>query len=186
MIQAVVVTVFPAVFLTLLFGGGALLRRRQINMDGDPPIERKLFYTSKYAILGLWGVMIAQGWGAPLALVSPPGWIRGMALVLWAGGFLLLLTGRLGMADSFRIGSARESTRLKTGGLLRFSRNPMYIGVYATILACVLYTLNPIVLAVGAFVIAVHHRIVLAEEQHLHKAFGQEYADYCRSVRRYL
>ena len=29
-------------------------------------------------------------------------------------------------------------------------------------------------------------RIVLAEEQHLQKAFGREYADYCRRVRRYL
>jgi protein-S-isoprenylcysteine O-methyltransferase Ste14 len=35
-------------------------------------------------------------------------------------------------------------------------------------------------------VVAVHHRIILAEEQHLQKAFGEEYANYCRRVRRYL
>ena len=186
MVQSVVVTVFPVVFLAILFGGGARLRRRNIDMDGEPPIERRIFYASKYAILGLWGAMVAQAWGAPLALVSVPGWLRGIALCLWVGGFLLLLIGRLGLADSFRIGSPKESTRLKVDGLFRFSRNPMYLGVYATILAGVLYTLNPVVLLVAVFVVAVHHRIVLAEEQHLHKAFGPEYADYCRRVRRYL
>ena len=66
------------------------------------------------------------------------------------------------------------------------SRNPMYLGVYATLLASVLRTLNPVLLLLGAFIVAVHHRIVLAEEAHLHSAFGEEYAAYCRQVRRYL
>jgi len=186
MIESIVVTVFPVSFLILLFGGGALLRRRNIDMDGAPPIDRRVFYTSKYAILALWGVTVVQSWGVNLSLVPAPGWLRGISLVFWMGGFLLLFIGRLGLADSFRIGSPKESTRLKTGGLFQLSRNPMYVGVYATILASVLYTLNPIVLLVGVFVVAVHHRIVLAEEQHLQKAFGQEYADYCCRVRRYL
>ena len=186
MVQSVVVTVFPVIFLAILFGSGARLRRRNIDMDGEPPIERRIFYASKYAILGLWGAMVAQSWGVRLSLVSAPGWLWGISLCLWVGGFLLLLIGRLGLADSFRIGSPRESTHLKVDGLFRFSRNPMYLGVYATILASVLSTLNPAVLLVAVFVVAVHHRIVLAEEQHLHEAFGPEYADYRRRVRRYL
>jgi protein-S-isoprenylcysteine O-methyltransferase Ste14 len=186
MVESVIVTVFPVLFLILLFGGGALLRRRNIDMDGAPPIDRRIFYISKYIILVLWAAMVVQSWGVRLSLVSPPGWLRRVALVLWVGGFLLLVIGRLGLADSFRIGSPKESTHLKVSGLFQFSRNPMYLGVYATILAAVLYTLNPIVLLAGVFVVAVHHRIVLAEEQHLQKAFGEEYANYCRRVRRYL
>jgi protein-S-isoprenylcysteine O-methyltransferase Ste14 len=186
MIELVVVTVFPVLFLIVLFGGGALLRRKNIDMDGESPIGRKVFYTSKYAILGLWAVMVVQSWGVNLSFGRAPGWLRWVSLFLWIGGFLLLFIGRLGLADSFRIGSPKESTHLKTGGLFQFSRNPMYVGVYATILASILYTLNPIVLLAGVFVVAVHHRIVLAEEQHLQKAFGQEYADYCCRVRRYL
>jgi len=186
MVESVVVTIFPVMFLVLLFGTGARLRRRDIDMDGEPPIDRRIFYASKYAILGLWAAMVVQTWGVRLSLVSTPGWLRTVSLVLWVGGFLLLFIGRLGLADSFRIGSPRESTRLKVGGLFRFSRNPMYLGVYATILAAVLYTLNPLVLLAGVFVIAVHHRIVLAEEQHLQKTFGGEYVSYCHRVRRYL
>jgi protein-S-isoprenylcysteine O-methyltransferase Ste14 len=186
MVESVVVTVFPVLFLILLFGGGALLRRRNIDMDGEPPIDRRIFYISKYAILGLWAAMVAQSWGVRLSLVSTPGWLRWVSLVLWVGGFLLLFIGRLGLAASFRIGSPKENTHLKVGGLFQFSRNPMYLGVYATILAGVLYTLNPLVLLVGVFVVAVHHRIVLAKERHLQKTFGEEYANYCRRVRRYL
>ena len=62
----------------------------------------------------------------------------------------------------------------------------MYLGVYATVLASVLYTLDPLVLVLGAFVVAVHHTIVLAEEEHMAEVFGPEYAEYCRRVRRYI
>jgi protein-S-isoprenylcysteine O-methyltransferase Ste14 len=62
----------------------------------------------------------------------------------------------------------------------------MYLGMYATLLASVLRTLNPVLLLLGAFIVAVHHRIVLAEEGHLRNAFGEDYAGYCRRVRRYL
>jgi protein-S-isoprenylcysteine O-methyltransferase Ste14 len=186
MIEPVVVTVFPVVFLAILFGGGARMHRRNIDMDGTPPIGKKVFYISKYTIMALWAVTVVQSWGVNLALAAVPGWLRGIAVALWVGGFTLLFIGRLGLAESFRIGSPKESTRLKVDGLYRFSRNPMYVGVYATLLAGVLYTLNPIVLAAGIFVVVVHHRIVLAEEQHLQTTFGQEYASYCCRVRRYL
>jgi protein-S-isoprenylcysteine O-methyltransferase Ste14 len=46
--------------------------------------------------------------------------------------------------------------------------------------------LNPLVLLVAVFIVAVHHRIVLAEEAYLREAFGGEYAEYCGHVRRYL
>jgi hypothetical protein len=52
MTESVVVTAFPVLFLAILFGGGALLRRRNIDMDGEPPIGRGIFYISKYTTLG--------------------------------------------------------------------------------------------------------------------------------------
>ena len=62
----------------------------------------------------------------------------------------------------------------------------MYLGVHVTLVASVLYTLNPVLLLVGVFVAGVHHKIVLAEEQHLRTVFGEAYLDYCTRVRRYL
>jgi protein-S-isoprenylcysteine O-methyltransferase Ste14 len=186
MIEAVLITVLPAGFLIILFGGGALLRRRNIGQDGEAPINRALFYTSKYSVLVLWGAMALAGWGIGFSPVAVPRLLQLIALVFWIAGFALLSIGRFTMGDSFRLGSAREDTRLKTGGLFRLSRNPMYVGMYATIAAPVLYTLNPLAFLLGIFVIAVHHRIVLAEESHLENVFGREYAGYRTRVRRYI
>jgi protein-S-isoprenylcysteine O-methyltransferase Ste14 len=185
-LEPLVLTLFPILFMVVLIGGGQLLRRRKIDMDGEAPIDRRLFYASKYAIIVVWLAAVLSGWGIGLSFAKGSGLSKWIALGIWAAGFLLLFVGRFGLGDSFRIGSPKESTSLRVKGLFRFSRNPMYLGVFATLLAAVLHTLNPLVLLLVIFVVAVHHRIVLAEEQHLRKVFGEEYTDYCRQVRRYL
>jgi len=38
----------------------------------------------------------------------------------------------------------------------------------------------------GVFIIAVRHRIVLAEERHLLKVFSRDYLEYCSRVRQYI
>jgi protein-S-isoprenylcysteine O-methyltransferase Ste14 len=186
MVEVLVVTLFPVAFLAVLFTGGELFRRRQIDMDGDAPIGRTLFYGSKYLILVVWAAMVLESWGIKLSFFNAPASLRRAAVCVWAIGFIVLLVGRFALGDSFRIGNPKESTRLKANGLLRISRNPMYLGVYSTLLASVLRTLNPVLLLFAVFIVAVHHRIVLAEETHLRNAFGKEYEEYCRRVRRYL
>jgi protein-S-isoprenylcysteine O-methyltransferase Ste14 len=185
-IERLIVMVLPVLFLIVLFGGGVLLRRRNIDQDGEPPLKKALFLGSKYLIVGAWAATVLHSWGIGLTFVRTPTPLRWIALGLWVAGFALLFVGRFGMGASFRLGSPRESTALKSNGLFRVSRNPMYVGVYTTLLAAVLYTLNPIVLIIAAFIVAVHHRIVLAEEDHLRTVFGEAYAAYCRRVRRYL
>jgi protein-S-isoprenylcysteine O-methyltransferase Ste14 len=186
MLESILITLFPVLFLSVLIGSGLMFRNRNIDMDGKAPINKTLFTTSKYAIVLLWIVMVIQAWGFRMSLFDTPDVLQKVALGLWIIGFLLLFTGRFGLGSSFRIGSPKESTGLKTGGLFRFSRNPMYVGVYTTLIAVVLYTLNPLVLLVGAYVIVVHHQIILAEEAHLRTVFGEVYVEYCRKVRRYI
>jgi protein-S-isoprenylcysteine O-methyltransferase Ste14 len=186
MLEPLFVTLLPVVFLAGLIQRALAFRRRHVDMDGEPPIPKALFASSKWAIVIVWGAMVIQTWGGTLSFVDIPDLPAGVSLGLWGLGFALLFTGRAGLGDSFRIGSPRESTGLKQTGLYRFSRNPMYVGVYATLCAAVLRTLNPILLLVAAYVIGVHHKIVLAEEAHLRDVFGQEYRSYSSRVRRYL
>ena len=186
MIERIVVTLFPVVFLAVLFGGGQRFRRRHIDMDGDAPIPRTLFYSSKYSIMALWIAMVIHTWGIDISFWNVPAPLKWAAVGLWIAGLLVMFLGRLELGASFRIGRPKESTGLRLGGLYRFSRNPMYVGMYATLLASVLRTLNPVLLLLAVFTVAVHHRIVLAEEGHLRNAFGEDYAAYCRRVRRYL
>ena len=186
MFEPVLVTVFPVLFMIVLIGGGVALRRRKIDMDGLPPIDKNLFRLSKLAMVIPWAAMVLQSFGVDLSPARVPRLLGWISLGLWVSGFGLLLAGRLGLGNSFRVGCPKEETILRTDGIFRYSRNPMYLGMYATLLAATLYTLNPLVLLVGAGVAAVHYRIVLAEEVCLRKMYGQEFADYCRRVRRYL
>jgi protein-S-isoprenylcysteine O-methyltransferase Ste14 len=186
MIEAILVTMLPAGFLIVLFGGGALFLKKNIEQDGEAPINRTLFYASKYSVLVLWGAMVMQSWGISISFVEVSRSLQLTALFLWISGFAFLYLGRFKMGDSFRLGTSREDTSLKRDGLFRLSRNPMYAGVYATITASCLYTLNPVVVLLGVFVIVIHHTIVIAEEEHMQNVFGQDYLDYCNHVRRYV
>jgi protein-S-isoprenylcysteine O-methyltransferase Ste14 len=186
MIEAVLVTVLPVGFLMVLFGGGALFKKRKIDQDGKAPINRTLFYASKYSILILWAAMVVQSWGISISFIEVPRFLQVIALFFWFSGFALLYYGRFKLGNSFRLGTPREDTSLAVDGFYRLSRNPMYVGMYATLGASALYTLNPIVMVLAGFVVAVHHAIVLAEEEHMQNVFGQKYLDYCHRVRRYV
>jgi protein-S-isoprenylcysteine O-methyltransferase Ste14 len=186
MLLPLFVTLLAVLFLVGLIVKAQALRRRHIDMDGSPPISKALFVSSKYTIVVLWGAMVVQSWGVDLSLVDVPAPARAVSLGLWILGFALLFGGRSILGDSFRIGSPKERTALKQTGLYRFSRNPMYVGVYATLCAAVVRTLNPILLLAAMYVIAVHHRIVLAEEEQLRRTLGEEYRTYCSRVRRYV
>jgi protein-S-isoprenylcysteine O-methyltransferase Ste14 len=186
MIEPLTVTLLPVVFMIILSAGGKLLQKNKIDMGGEPPVDKVLFLTSKYSILILWAAMIAQSWGISFSFTKAPILLKWMSLLLWVSGFALLFAGRSGLGNAFRIGSPRESTSLKVDGLFGLSRNPMYLGVYATLLAAVLYTMNPFLMIIGIYTVVVHHRIVLAEELYLQNAFGEQYSEYCHRVRRYL
>jgi protein-S-isoprenylcysteine O-methyltransferase Ste14 len=109
-----------------------------------------------------------------LALTVP-----GLALVLHSGAaFLRAGTGLLPFS---------EATRLVTGGLYRFTRNPMYLGmaVFLVGLAMILGSASPFVPAV-IFVGIIDRQFIRNEEAFLVGTFGAEYRDYMQRVRRWL
>jgi protein-S-isoprenylcysteine O-methyltransferase Ste14 len=76
---------------------------------------------------------------------------------------------------------------LVTGGTFRFSRNPMYLGMVLVLagMALALGTLTPfLVPPVLAWVFT--RRFIIPEEAAMERAFGREYEDYRRRVRRWL
>jgi protein-S-isoprenylcysteine O-methyltransferase Ste14 len=186
MFEPVFIAAFPVLFLIVLAVGRAALRRRKIDMEGLPPIKRSVFLLSKLALLIPWTAMCLQALGVNLSPFRVPPLLRWIALSFWAIGFGLALAGRLGLGSSFRVGCPREDTTLRTDGIFRISRNPIYLGLDLTFFAAALFTLNPLVLIIGAGSAAIHHRIILAEEECLQKTHGQAYAEYCRRVSRYL
>ena len=114
MLVPLFVTLLPVAFLAGLIRKALVFRRRHVDMGGEPPISEAQFAVSKYAIVLIWGAMVAQSWGGTLSFVDIPDLFTGASLGLWVPGFALLFTGRSGLGDSFRIGSPKESTGVPT------------------------------------------------------------------------
>lgn len=113
---------------------------------------------------------------------------RGLAFVLVIGG--LLLDG-IAAGTFRRLGTPPEpwkpTTALATGGLYRYSRNPIYVGFAITYVGFALAMDSPIALALLAPCLIVVDRFVIArEERYLATKFGAEYEAYKGKVRRWL
>ena len=76
--------------------------------------------------------------------------------------------------------------RLVTTGVFAVSRNPIYVGFFVFLVGQLLVSPDwvPLIYLIAA--VALFHRQVLREEQFMRGRYGQEYADYCRRVRRYV
>jgi protein-S-isoprenylcysteine O-methyltransferase Ste14 len=80
-----------------------------------------------------------------------------------------------------------NASTLVTGGVYRFTRNPMYLGDMVMLVAWGLYLSNPIALAAAWLFVAYIDRFqIRAEERALHSLFGGVYEDFCARVRRWV
>lgn len=113
---------------------------------------------------------------------------RGLAFVLVIAG--LLLDG-IAAGTFRRLGTPPEpwkpTTALATGGLYKFSRNPIYVGFGITYAGFALAMDSPVALALLAPCLMVIDRFVIQrEERYLSTKFGAEYQAYQGKVRRWL
>jgi len=76
---------------------------------------------------------------------------------------------------------------LVTGGVFRFTRNPMYLSLLLYLLAWALYLSNWLALLfLPLFVLYINRFQIAPEERTLSSLFGPEYAAYTGRVRRWL
>ena len=152
---------------------------------GTPTIHPALFVLSKVAVFGSWVLALLRRfdvWAPSTRLPALPG----IAAVLALLGLVILAVALAALGLSTRVGLPAEGTRLRTDGIYRFSRNPMYVAVYLICTAAMLYAPHWSVILASLVGCVLHHRIVLAEEKFLEARFGQAWRDYRARVRRYL
>jgi DNA-binding transcriptional LysR family regulator len=94
-----------------------------------------------------------------------------------------LVAGSVDLA--IRMGLPKEPTTLVNEGIYRYSRNPIYLGLFALSGASLIYAFSPLNLVAAVASVAIHHRIVQSEERFLSETFP-EYESYRKAVRRYL
>jgi protein-S-isoprenylcysteine O-methyltransferase Ste14 len=144
-----------------------------------PPVALFYFYTVFAAAFG-WPLASSQTFFQSTAVA----WL-GVGLCLAA--VLILALSLVSFGKSFRVGiDVDQPGRLVTTGIFARSRNPIYVGFFLFLVGQLLVFPNwvPLFYLVGGTVL--FHRQVLREEEFMRQHYGQEYADYCSRVRRYV
>lgn len=132
--------------------------------------------TVRFALFGAAGV----GAGVPPAPVTFAGY------GLLVGAVVLIALAQRQMGASLRVGNAPEATALVSGGLFRWVRNPIFLGMLLWLAGIVLVA--PGVWSVslwlaGAAAISLQTRL---EEQHLRTRHGEAYLAYASRVGRFV
>ena len=113
-----------------------------------------------------------------------------LAALLVLAGFALDISGILVFRNAKTTVnplSPDKSTSIVQGGPYKFTRNPMYVGMAILLLAYCVYLASPVsAIAVVAFVAYITRFQIIPEERLLLRKFGETYASYTRSVRRWL
>ncbi|MEU4391845.1 isoprenylcysteine carboxylmethyltransferase family protein [Kribbella sp. NPDC023855] len=121
-----------------------------------------------------------------------PWWINGWSEVRFWPAWLLILGGVVILLRAF-VRFVREgrgtpapiapTEQLVIGGDYRFVRNPMYVGVVATVLGQALLFLDAWLLGYAVVAWAVMASFVRwYEEPVLRRRYGSQYNEYCKSV----
>ena len=105
--------------------------------------------------------------------------------VLFIAGCCLSAAAFFRLGRELRFGLPDGEWALKTSGLYSWFRHPMYVGFYLMSIGSCLFVFNPVTVICLLFTLAVHHRVVLAEERFMEQNLGQTWRDYADRVPRY-
>jgi protein-S-isoprenylcysteine O-methyltransferase Ste14 len=166
-----------------------LLRRRGVTAMKFGKLDRTDFFIPPFALFYFY-LVLAHAFGLP----SPVQRVLFESATLAWLGVLLCLAGLAGFAwslesfgRSFRVGiDTTTSGSLVTTGVFAFSRNPIYIAFACILLGELLIFPNWILLLTLFAALWLFNRQVLREEEFMKGEYGEEYAEYCRRVRRYI
>jgi protein-S-isoprenylcysteine O-methyltransferase Ste14 len=151
------------------------------------PLELKVPPVALALVLapGMWLLARFVPW---LSFPFPGKSIVGLALL--AAGGLVALAGVVAFRRARTTvdpTKPEKASALVTAGIYRFTRNPMYVGILLVLGAFAAHLSNLAALAALPVFVAYMNRFQIApEERALRARFGDEFAAYARSVRRWF
>jgi protein-S-isoprenylcysteine O-methyltransferase Ste14 len=177
------------VLFSLVLTRVLLLKKRGIKAMHFGNIDKKDFFIPPFALFYFY-LVFAAAFHFPA--VSTQQFLHS-ALIQWVGvllclvGLLFFVWSLFSFGQSFRVGIDKDHPdKLITTGIFALSRNPIYVAFALILLGQFLIFSNWLLLGYLFAAAWLFHRQVLREEAYLKKHYGQEYADYCNRVRRYL
>ena len=139
-----------------------------------------------------WAIAIGAGfaldWFVPLPFL-PEDWPAGL---MGAVVFVLALVLAIWAIDTMtragtNVPTNRPTTAIVEGGPYRFTRNPIYMGMFGGLIGLGIAFDNPWLLAMLVpFALVIRYGVVAREEAYLERSFGDAYRAYRRHVRRWL
>lgn len=172
---------------------GAFLAKNGKNAMGKPTIQPFFFFTGKFILFGVWALFAALALFpeyrslVPLLVqdeISDLQKLLAVAFLIPAN--LIVVPAYLSMGIITNIGIPSGKHELRTGGIYKYSRNPMYASFIFLNTATFLYLPSLVLLALMLYGMLVHHFIILGEERYLEKEFGEEYLRYKTKTDRYF
>ncbi len=152
---------------------------------GKSPVAAPVLIAGKIAMACCWAFPLAgryeivtMGYDSAVA--------RAVGVVLYAAGTVLAVFSFASLGRSLSVGLPESETELRTGGVYRISRNPIYLAAFLLCAGSCCVAIHPLNLFLFAVTMTVHHRIILREEKFLEARFGRPYIDYRNRVRRYI
>ena len=174
------------IFTGFIVGYNFSQRLRGKKRLGEFPIHPLLFVAGKLSMGISWGFLFVQAAGMQLTPLPIPEALEYVSAALLLLGIAFVISAFLYLGSDSRFGVSGDSGGLRTTGVYRVSRNPMYLGFYLVTLASLVSVPHPANVCLGLVGMYVHHRIVLAGERFLLKEHGASYEAYRRRVRRYI
>jgi protein-S-isoprenylcysteine O-methyltransferase Ste14 len=185
MIKIITISGF-CLFSLLVFVLFVLLKINGKGSFGRPSLPVYIFIIGKLSLFACFGMYI-------YALLNDnivhPSYVKELAYISFAvylAGMIITISGLINLGHSLRMGLPDEETQLKTKGIYRLTRNPIYVGFDLICLASVIFYSHYINIALFIIVCVYHHFVIRAEERFLEKKFDTAWKDYTKKTRRYL
>lgn len=175
-----------SVMLVVFVWQSVRLKGSGTDLIGTPTIDKLYFYSGKIAIFTTWVLFILKATIPRLGYIYLPPGIPWIATVILYAGVIILLVAVFDLGKSLVVGLPGHVTSLRTRGLYRLSRNPIYAGVHLIAIASCLYFPDLINVSFTIYGIYIHHKIIREEERFLSERFGKEWMIYSARVSRYL
>ena len=147
---------------------------------------KRVIYPPMWLALGVIVQFVCNEYFPGFRFTSLEGQLAGSGILLLGLLLLVLAGGLFKQADTDMI-PFKNVSALVTTGVYRYTRNPMYLGMALILLACaVIVGAGTAFLVPLAFVVIIHYRFILPEEQMLRELFPQAFPAYCSRVRRWI
>lgn len=174
-------------FAVMLAGFIIRLVSRGINIFDTPPINAYAFVCAKACAFGSCLFIPLAALFPSLREHASSGMLSWAALAVFVPGAMIALAAMRRLGDDLIFGLPHDGIQsLQTGGIFAFSRNPLYLGFILIIISSCMNTPHPVNITLGIIAVALHHLIVMREEQYLLAVRGSEYRAYMNKSGRYL